>query len=69
VKLDTKFIAFNVLKTLSFPVRSGSQKYRLLTKPCTKLKEKYCVYMYTDYLAAVKDLDCGSVASVQSVFE
>ena len=43
-------IALNILKTLSFPVRSGSQKYRLLTE----LKEKYCVY--TDYLAAAKDL-------------
>jgi hypothetical protein len=52
-------IALNILKTLSFPVRSGSQKYRLLTK----LKEKYCVY--TDYLAAAKDLDCGSVSTVR----
>ena len=52
-------IALDLLKTLSFPVRPGSQKNRLLTE----LKEKYCVY--TDYLAAVEDPDCGSVSTVR----
>ena len=52
-------IALNLLKTLSFPVRPGSQKNRLLTE----LKEKYCVY--TDYLAAAEDPDCGSVSTIR----
>jgi hypothetical protein len=44
---------------LSFQVRPGSQKYRLLTE----LKEKYCVYI--DYLAGAKDPDCDSVSTIR----
>ena len=39
-------------------MRPGSQKYQLLT---IELNEKY--WVYTDYLAAAKDPDCGSVST------